>query len=269
MFVPHHERIAAAGASPGAWLVFLHGILGSGANWRTFARRLVDRRPDWGAVLVDLRMHGQSQDAPGPHTLAAAAGDVVALVDLLDRDGAPVGGVAGHSFGGKVALSTADQRPIARVWVLDADPAPDPDGLARPAGPARVLDHLAALPRRMPSRADFVRALVDRGLDRGLAQWLAMNVVPDGDAYRLRLDIAAVRGLLASYYAADLWPAADRIAARAALHFVLGGQSDVVSAASRARMHTLRATVDVIEAAGHWLHVDAPDALRDVIARDL
>jgi pimeloyl-ACP methyl ester carboxylesterase len=34
-------------------------------------------------------------------------------------------------------------------------------------------------------------------------------------------------------------------------------------------MRTLRATVDEIAAAGHWLHVDAPDALLDIIATGL
>src|SRR5438045_3613951 len=42
-------------------MLFLHGIFGTGGNWRTIARRWVALRPTWGAVLVDLRMHGRSQ----------------------------------------------------------------------------------------------------------------------------------------------------------------------------------------------------------------
>ena len=76
-FAPHHVLVAPTGASaPTQWLLVLHGILGSGVNWRTFAKRLVTARPEWGAVLVDLRMHGESQGAPPPHTLASAAVDV-------------------------------------------------------------------------------------------------------------------------------------------------------------------------------------------------
>ena len=33
--------VTAKDTTPTKWLVFLHGILGSGANWRTFARQIV------------------------------------------------------------------------------------------------------------------------------------------------------------------------------------------------------------------------------------
>src|SRR4051812_33412858 len=108
-----------AGEAPSRLLLFLHGILGSGPNWRTFAKQIVAARPDWGAVLVDLRLHGESQDgfAP-PHTLAAAAADLEELIATLEQtdEAAPlvvrprVRGVLGHSFGGKVALELARQR---------------------------------------------------------------------------------------------------------------------------------------------------------------
>src|SRR5690606_41911913 len=56
---------AREGAGEGArenprWMLFLHGILGRRSNWRSFSRRWVAARPGWGAVLVDLRGHGDS-----------------------------------------------------------------------------------------------------------------------------------------------------------------------------------------------------------------
>src|SRR5690349_17274119 len=60
-------------------LLFLHGILGTGANWRSIAKRVISEQPGLGAVLVDLRMHGRSQHFAPPHTVAAAAQDLVAL----------------------------------------------------------------------------------------------------------------------------------------------------------------------------------------------
>ena len=94
------------GTSPPRLMLFLHGILGSGANWRTFAKQVVTAQPDWGAVLVDLRLHGDSREivAP-PHTISAAAGDVQELVGMLEASSSSrVRGVLGHSFGGKIAL---------------------------------------------------------------------------------------------------------------------------------------------------------------------
>ena len=54
------SKLTVGERPPQKWLLFLHGILGSGANWRSFARKILEPRPHWGALLVDLRMHGQS-----------------------------------------------------------------------------------------------------------------------------------------------------------------------------------------------------------------
>lgn len=269
-FALHYTLVAPEGA-PAQWLLVLHGIFGSSVNWRTFARRLVTKRPQWGAVLVDLRMHGESQGAPPPHTLGAAAQDVATLVGQLRDSGYTIGGIAGHSFGGKVALQVADDfaGELQRVWVLDSDPAPDLEAMSGERPTVKVLSLLARLPREHESRAAFVTAVAEAGFDRGLAQWLAMNVVPDGDVHRMRIDPDAMRSLLTSYYASDLWPTADRVAGDNDMHFVLGADSTAVSEVSKTRMKTLRAGFDEIAAAGHWLHVDAPDALLDIMARGL
>ena len=50
-----HTRVVAKDAEPKMWLLMLHGIYGSGRNWGTIARRLVEARPEWGVLLVDLR----------------------------------------------------------------------------------------------------------------------------------------------------------------------------------------------------------------------
>lgn len=80
-----HAILKEPSSTPSRWMFFLHGILGSGANWRTFAKQIVTARPEWGAVLVDLRLHGESQSGfAKPHTIAAAADDVLALAHELD-----------------------------------------------------------------------------------------------------------------------------------------------------------------------------------------
>src|SRR5690606_24021937 len=82
----------------------LHGALGAGHNFRSFVRKLGERRPTFRFVLVDLRHHGASQGAPPPNTLAAAARDLSVLADSLGR---VPDCVIGHSLGGKVALQYA------------------------------------------------------------------------------------------------------------------------------------------------------------------
>jgi esterase len=237
-------------------------MFGSGANWRTLARRLTAGRPDWGLALVDLRMHGGSLAAPPPHTVATAAADLVRLDAALAGQGHSVRGVIGHSFGGKVALLYAGQRAgaVQRVWILDSDPAAHPGALMRPepGSTVAVLELLERLPRQFASRDAFVAAVVAAGFQPGLAQWLGMNIVHDDGAYCQRLDPAAMRSLLTSYYETDAWPQAEAVGAK----FVLGGASSAVSAESRARMRRPHVLPD----AGHWLHVDALAALVDIIA---
>ena len=81
-------------------IFIIHGILGSGQNWRTFARKLQTRLPNLGIALIDLRNHGRSPRGVAPHTLRACAEDLLRLsADIGEPDI-----VIGHSFGGKVAL---------------------------------------------------------------------------------------------------------------------------------------------------------------------
>src|SRR5262245_46279359 len=54
----------------------LHGIFAAARSWRTFASQLAARVPGWRFVLVDLRNHGGSMNAPPPHTLLACVGDL-------------------------------------------------------------------------------------------------------------------------------------------------------------------------------------------------
>src|SRR5262245_20308941 len=99
-----HALLTHPGRSPQQWLLVLHGIFGAGRNWRTVASQLVQVRADWGVILVDLRMHGNSQGFPPPYTLGTAAADLTAL---LNATGLRAAGILGHSLGAKVALQYA------------------------------------------------------------------------------------------------------------------------------------------------------------------
>lgn len=262
-WAPHAVTVAPERATPGGWLLFLHGILGSGSNWRTIARRLVAARPEWGAVLVDLRMHGRSQGAPPPHTVDAAARDLVELAAALAL---PIAGVVGHSFGGKVALALRGKLPLAEIWVLDATPGARAEPREDPDSAHHVIDALRELPGPFADRAAFGAALTGRGFSRALADWLAMNLEPSGGAYRLRLDLDAVGELLDDYHRRDLWAALE--SGPGALHLVVAARSRALDEEDRRRAASLPIRVHTIEA-GHWLHMEAPDPLLDLFTAEL
>lgn len=263
-FLPAYTTVSApGGAAPRAYALVLHGILGSGANWRTVARRLAEARPEWGFALVDLREHGRSRGAPEPHTVARAGEDLVGVARALAED-APVRAAIGHSFGGKVALAfrAAGAAPLLQTWVADASPGARSEEEASHSDVARVLDLLQALPARFPDREAFVREVTARGFSRMLGSWLAMNLEPSGGGVRLALDLGAIRALLADFYRWDAWPELAREDAPGALHFVLADRSEAVSAADRDRLRELAVArpegigIHHLDA-GHWLHVEA------------
>jgi pimeloyl-ACP methyl ester carboxylesterase len=248
------SRVTAEGETPSKWLLFLHGILGTGGNWRSLAQKLVKARPTWGAVLADLRNHGGSREGfSPPHSIEACAKDLA---------GIECDAVLGHSFGGKVALEFVRQRAgdLDAVFIVDSTPAPRLDLLGTDWGSLGVVKTLRALPKTMPRRNDFTQALVDRGIDLPTAQWLAMNVRRREDGlFDLPLDLDAIREMLDDYFTVDLWDVVERAPGRVNITFVAGAQGSVPEE-DRVRAHA-----EIVENAGHWVHVDAPDRLLEIV----
>jgi pimeloyl-ACP methyl ester carboxylesterase len=232
-------------------------------------------------ALIDLREHGRSQGAPPPHTINAAAHDLRELAAVLELDGKRVRGVLGHSFGGKVALRYRQLAgsELATTWVIDASPSSDPNamfaGRAQPDSTVSVIDMLESLPTRFARREDAIAVLLERGAGTAMASWLAMNYEGDGGEVVLRLDLASVRSLLEDYYAQDLWDAIDEASLPGDLHAVVAGRSRALGAGDRDVLAALAASdpervfVHTIPDAGHWVHIEAPDRLRELVAAHL
>jgi pimeloyl-ACP methyl ester carboxylesterase len=265
-----HTLLSEGPRAPERWVVFLHGLLGRGGNWRSFARRWVEKHPSWGAVLVDLRLHGESRTGfPPPQTVSAAAEDVLRLVDTLPG---PAGALVGHSLGGKVVLAfqrTSGQR-VGRAVVLDASPSARPDGKGSEES-RDVLALLSQLPRTYRTRAEFVAAVEAGGQPPEIARWLAMNLEPAGGGFQLSLDLPGLESLFQSVLTEDDWDVVTGVPPGHRLAFVVGGRSEVVEPAARTRLWEFgpAVTLEEIAGAGHWLHVDAPEATFAAVERAL
>jgi len=266
----HRELLGDAGAP---CLLLTHGIYGAGTNWRGIARKVIDKRPDWSIALVDLRNHGRSAtpeaNAQPPHTLAACAEDVAALFDELPN----LRAIAGHSFGGKVVLATRALAPtrLAQTWMFDASPSARPGAETDPKNTVTaVLALMERLPKQWAKRDEFVAAVVGEGHAAPLAQWLAMNVVPEGDHYELRLDLGALREMLTDYYSQDLWPVALDPALPGTVEVVIAEKSNTIDAADRARLEHPPVHLHVHRVlAGHWLHIEAPANVVELLVAGL
>jgi len=263
----NHDTITAGGDDPEHWLYVLHGIYGAGRNWASVIRRVMKERPEWGAVLIDLRAHGASQGFPPPHTVQAAAAD---LVDLAAGSGITPSAILGHSFGGKVALLFAGMEDEAtsqlrQVWVVDSTPdAREPGGSAW-----QMLNIVRSLPDRFPTRDALVDALVAHGMQKPVAQWMATNLeAGDDGSYRWRFDLTALEALLHSFFETDAWQVVEQPRDGLAVHLLKAEESSVLDGESLARAEAAavngRTFVHRV-AGGHWVNAENPAAVQDLL----
>lgn len=234
---------------------FLHGILGSGRNWRSFARRVTNTWPAFRAVLPDLRCHGDAPPARPPHDLSACAAD---LAHLAEQD-APPDVVVGHSFGGKVALAWLRDRAVGDpvTWVLDSPPGVERPAETGPTDPARILALLRSIPTPAPDRDVIRQALRAGGLPETIVRWLLTSTRSDPDGWRFVYDLDGVGQMLESYLETDLWPFVETTTRE--VHLVRAGRSERWTPSDLSRPVGPRVERHLLAEAGHWLHVDDPE----------
>ena len=235
----HALRVETRGAGP-PHFVCLHGLADTLATWSRLAPGLA---PHGQVVLVDQRAHGGSDAPPGPYRREDLATDVRGLLDRLAIDGAVL---IGHSMGGVVALTTALAYPerVAGLVLL---------GTASEASPrvAAWYERIACA-AEIDGLAGLARAIYGAGADRRV----------EGDPR----GIAHVTRCLKSLAHDPLTP---RLPAIACPVLVAVGENDPmgVGASVIIRRHIPGAQLEVIPGRGHWLHVEAPDLLLDIVDR--
>ena len=264
--------VSNEGSNPTKWMLLLHGVFGMGSNFRSFARALSARVPEWGFLLVDLRGHGASQGFQPPHTLATAAEDISRLVTSLEL---PVVGIAGHSFGGKVTLAylARRDRDLSNVFVLDSVPGARPNASVTEDA-LRILRLLESIPQPLASPEAFGEICERAGLSKPITNWLAMNVRRSDDTYRIRLDLQAIGAMLVDYYEHDYWDVIADPTCSTRIDLVVGGASGHFADADLDRARALEGAgshvhLSILKGAGHWLHTDDPEGLLDVMATAL
>lgn len=269
-FIPAGTLVGDARA-PKLALV-LHGALGSGNNLRSLAVKLGKQRPEYAFCLADLRHHGQSQGAPPPNTLEACARDLAALVEKLGREPDVI---AGHSFGGKTALMFAQLFPgrVRQYWILDSNPGTQDAAAGNEV--IRVIQAVRSTTTPAVDRQHVVAELVGQGLSSGTANWLATNLERDPRGFVWRFNLDAIYELMLDYFRIDLWPVLESGASDSDFRVVVAERSDRWAPENRARLQQLAernpqsARLHIVPNAGHWLHVDNPGFLIELMAGDL
>jgi len=148
-------QLAATEYGKGPPLAILHGLFGSGRNWRSIAQQLAANHR---VLSLDLRNHGAS-----PWADTMAYGEMVEdLRASLRNRGIDRAAVLGHSMGGKVAMMTALLYPgeVDRLVVVDIAPAANPPTLLAYIHAMRAVD-LRDTTRRSEVDARLASAILD------------------------------------------------------------------------------------------------------------
>jgi pimeloyl-ACP methyl ester carboxylesterase len=98
-----------------------------------------------------------------------------------------------------------------------------------------------------------------------------MNLVPQPEGgFGLMVDLDGMESLFRSVLSEDDWDVVSAVPDEVRLTFLVGANSGVVDGETRTRLAQLpRVRVEVIPKAGHWLHVDAPEATFAAVERAL
>lgn len=132
-------RIAYASAGEGPPVILLHGGLGHGGNWGKQIPALVDA--GYRAVVIDSRGHGRSTRDARPYRYELMGTDVLAVMDSLHIDRAPI---IGWSDGACTGLMLAGQYPTRISAVLYFGCNMDPSGCREIEWPNTVIERCFA-----------------------------------------------------------------------------------------------------------------------------
>jgi esterase len=241
-------------------LIILHGLFGSLENWHSISQKLA---VDFNVFAVDQRNHGRSPHAP-EMSYELMAQD---LKELLGGQHLQTAHILGHSMGGKTAMLFALNYPELLDNLIVADMAPR----TYPPAHRHILDALLALDlRAFKNRKGMELQLANSIPELGLRQFLLKNVKRDpAGAFYWQMNLQAIH---ANYERLNE-PLPTRRTFDHPTLFIHGELSDYVRNEDFAQIQTLfpRAENCEIPAAGHWLHVDAPEAflrtVRDFLRR--
>ncbi len=249
-----------SGNPQGHKLVFLHGLMGSAANWLRITPAF---QQEFHILTYDQRGHGRSFHPPSGYRPKDYAEDLDHILTDLDWSSCAL---AGHSMGGRNALEFAlhfSQR--VKVLVLE-DIGPE----ANVAAVERIEKLLSLVPSPFSSRTEAKNFFEHRYIaeisafypqPKVLSAFFLANMEqkPDG-SQDWRFNKGAILESMRMGRREDRWDALRNL--RMPVMFVRGADSPDLSPEVFERMRkTLPGARGVtIANAGHWVHFDQPAA---------
>lgn len=252
----------------GPAVMFIHGLTSSHRNWT----HLVDKlNSDHRVLAPDLFGHGASEKLMGDYSLGAHAATLRDLLDQLEIEKVTL---AGHSFGGGIAMQFCYLFPerVERLVLVSSG------GLGRAVSPLLRAATVPGAGWVLPVIASgWVRSRVET-MGRALTStgwrassdtteiWRGFTSLGDGDSRRAFL--ATTRGVID--------PGGQTVSARDHLHLAIniptlivwGTKDRMIPAWHATAAHEVIADSQVVlfEGAGHFPHLDEPERFAQLLS---
>ena len=235
--------------------VVLHGLFGSGKNWRSFADSLGEDFQVW---TLDARNHGDSPHADSMNYQQMAEDVARFFVENELKNVI----LLGHSMGGKTAMQLALQFPdrIAALIVVDIAPVCY-DHLHKQLKLIEAMQelHLAA----EMSRSEIEKKLALKIPEKRLLSFLMTNLNRQNGQFQWRIgleQIAAGMPDLLNY------PELKSVF-KGPVQFIGGENSAYLKFEYHAliRKYFPESRITMLENCGHWLHVEQPAAFQKTV----
>lgn len=244
-------------------LVILHGLFGSGDNWKQVAGMLAESAE---VHLPDLPDHG---DSPAVDELSfPVMADAVA--DYIRSEGLGSPAVLGHSMGGKVAMVLALTRPDIVSSVIPVDILPR----EYPPGHLEILEGLSRVEEAAPeNRREADEILAEFVPEKPVRAFLLKGLIRTESGMGFRMNVTGIRR---AYDRIRSWPSVGGRFEGPAL-FVYGDESDYVAPHIEAEGGSdglgnsgvleffPNARFLPVRGAGHWLHAERPKEVAGLI----
>ncbi len=249
-------------------LIILHGLYGSSDNWVSIAKSLSS---SFSVILPDQRNHGLSPHSD-IHTYDSMAGDIKELSDDLNLG---MLFLAGHSMGGKCAVSFALKWPERLYGLLIADIYPFSDEGKEPDDYTSNLEILHIINSidlsEITSRAKVESLLSERAGSERIKGLIMKNLQRNSDnSFSWKLNAPS---LLKNFGSITEGLRPDRQIGYPVtgfpVIFLKGEKSGYLKEADFIKILEIFPQAEFIEIpnAGHWVHTDNPEAVKAALLR--
>jgi esterase len=243
----------------GCPLVILHGLYGSGDNWYSIGKSLSKH---FAVYLVDQRNHGMSPQ----HASLNYEVLTLDLEEFFDRENLRKACMIGHSMGGKVAMNFALQHPekLKKLVILDIA-LRSYQNLVQTQVHRNIVEALFMLDILHTSdRSEIDKKLAERIPQAAVRQFLLKNLKRnERNDFYWGLNIMALQDNLEELFREIQ---TGNMQFTGPVMVVGGNKSGYIS--NNDKIDFLKAFPDLrfeMLNAGHWLHVEQPDKLIELL----